>query len=123
MRRRGSPHHAPRTAHGARSLMPPIGLIAGNGRFPFLVLRAARQLGRQVVIVAIEGEAFPEIAALATELGGATITWIRVGQLGKCIKAFNDAGVTEAVMAGQVKHVKLFDVVPDLTLLSVLTRL
>ncbi|HET9372035.1 MAG TPA: UDP-2,3-diacylglucosamine diphosphatase LpxI [Vicinamibacterales bacterium] len=103
--------------------MPPIGLIAGNGRFPFLVLRAARQLGREVAIVAIEGEAFPEIAALAAELGGATITWIRVGQLGKCIKTFTEAGVTEAVMAGQVKHVKLFDVVPDLTLLSVLTRL
>ena len=102
----------------------PIGLIAGNGRFPFLVLRAARRLGHDVTVVAIEGEAFPELEALAAELGGATVTWIQLGQLGRCIRTFNDAGVTRAVMAGQVKHVKLFGgVMPDMTLLSVLTRL
>lgn len=102
----------------------PIGLIAGNGRFPFLVLRAARQLGHEVEVVAIEGEAFPELDALAAELGGARVTWIQLGQLGRCITTFTSAGVTRAIMAGQVKHVKLFGgVLPDLTLLSVLTRL
>ena len=102
----------------------PIGLIAGNGTFPFLILRAARQLGHQVAVVAIEGETFPALEALAAELGGATVEWVKLGQLGKCIAALTGAGVTQAVMAGQVKHVKLFsDVMPDLTLLSVLGRL
>jgi DUF1009 family protein len=102
----------------------PIGLIAGNGTFPFLVLRAARQLGHEVAIVAIEGEAFHELEALAAELGGTTCEWVKLGQLGKCIGVLTAAGVTQAVMAGQVKHVKLFtDVMPDLTLLSVLGRL
>ena len=100
-----------------------LGLIAGNGTFPFLVLRAARQLGHDVTIVAIEGEASPGLEALAGQLGG-TLTWISLGQLGKCIKTFQAAGVTRAVMAGQVKHVKLFGgVLPDLTLMKVLTRL
>ena len=103
--------------------MSSLGLIAGNGTFPFLVLRAARQLGYDVTIVAIEGEAFPGLEALASDLG-ATHTWISLGQLGKCIKTFKAAGVTRAVMAGQVRHVKLFGgVLPDLTLMKVLTRL
>jgi len=102
----------------------PIGLIAGNGTFPFLVLRAARRLGHEVTVVAIEGEAFPALADLAAELGGATFEWITLGQLGTLIKKLKAAGVSRAVMAGQVKHVKLFGgVLPDLTLLSVLTRL
>jgi len=102
----------------------PIGLIAGNGRFPFLVLRAARQLGHDVTVVAIRGEAFPELEALAVELGGTTLEWIGLGSLGACIRAMTRTGVTQAVMAGQVRHVKLFtDVMPDLTMLSVLTRL
>jgi len=102
----------------------PIGLIAGNGRFPFLVLRAARQLGHEVVVTAIEGEAFPELESLARDLGSTRVTWIQLGQLGRCIKVLKDAGVSRAVMAGQVKHVKLFGgVLPDLTLLSVLRRL
>lgn len=102
----------------------PIGLIAGNGTFPFLVLRAARQAGHDVTVVAIQGEAFPELEHLARELGGTSVHWISLGKLGACIAALRDAGVTRAVMAGQVKHVKLFsDVMPDLTLLSVLTRL
>jgi DUF1009 family protein len=99
-------------------------LIAGNGTFPFLVLRAARTLGPEVVVVAIEGEAFPDLERLARELGRTTFTWIALGQLGKCIKTLTGASVSRAVMAGQVKHVKLFGgVMPDLTLLSVLTRL
>ena len=101
-----------------------IGLIAGNGTFPFLVLRAARRLGHDVCAVAIRGEAAAGIDDLARELGGTTVTWIDLGQLGVCIKTLKAAGVSQAVMAGQVKHVKLFGgVMPDLTLLSVLTRL
>ena len=101
-----------------------IGLIAGNGSFPALVLQAARRTGRDVVMVAIEGEASRELDALAAELGCTTVTWIQLGQLGGCIKALKAGGVTQAVMAGQVKHVKLFGgVFPDMTLLSVLTRL
>lgn len=102
----------------------PIGLIAGNGAFPFLVLRAARRLRHDIVVVAIKGEAFPELEALAAELGGTTFTWISLGQLGRCIATFRQQAVSRAVMAGQVKHVKLFtDVMPDLTMLSVLGRL
>jgi DUF1009 family protein len=102
----------------------PIGLIAGNGSFPFLVLRAARRLQHEVTVVAIKGEAFPELEALAGELGGTTVEWVSLGQLGKCISALERRRVTRAVMAGQVKHVKLFtDVMPDLTMLAVLGRL
>lgn len=102
----------------------PIGLIAGNGTFPVLVLRAARRLGHDITVVAIDGEATKEFDAIAREVGGTTVTWIALGQLGKCISTFKDAGVSRAVMAGQVKHVKLFGgVLPDLTLLSVLRRL
>jgi DUF1009 family protein len=101
-----------------------IGLIAGNGTFPFLILRAARRLGHDVVAVAINGEASPDLEGLAHELGGTNFTWIELGHLGKCIKALKAGGVTQAVMAGQVKHVKLFGgVMPDMTLLSVLTKL
>lgn len=102
----------------------PIGLIAGNGTFPFLVLRAARRIGHDVVVVAIKGEASAELDAAASALGGTRVEWIGLGQLGRCIAAFRDAGVSRAVMAGQVRHVKLFtDVMPDLTMLSVLGRL
>jgi UDP-2,3-diacylglucosamine hydrolase len=101
-----------------------IGLIAGNGTFPFLVLRAARRLGHDVVAVAIRGEASPDLEDLARQVGATTFEWIELGQLGACIRALKAGGVTQAVMAGQVKHVKLFGgVMPDLTLLSVLTRL
>jgi DUF1009 family protein len=102
----------------------PIGLIAGNGTFPFLVLRAARQLGHDVEVVAIKGEAFDGLRDLAGELGGTTLHWVPLGQLGRCIAVLKNAGVTRAVMAGQVKHVKLFtDVMPDLTMMSLLARL
>src|SRR5918992_1571797 len=98
-----------------------LGLIAGNGRFPFLVLDAARQLGHDVTVVAIKEETFPEIEAAAR---GAELHWVSLGQLGKCISILQNAGVSQAVMAGQVKHAKLFSgILPDLTLLSVLGRL
>ena len=102
----------------------PLGLIAGNGTFPLLVLRAARQLGHDVTVVAIEGEASEDIEGLSRELGGSTVTRVPLGHLGTLIKILTNAGVSRAVMAGQVKHVKIFGgVLPDMTLLSVLRRL
>ena len=102
-----------------------IGLIAGNGRFPFLVLDGARSMGYDVTVVAIKEETFPEIdEAAARGARPAMVNWMSLGQLGKAIKVLREAGVTRAVMAGQVKHVKIFSgIVPDMTLLSVLTRL
>jgi len=101
-----------------------IGLIAGNGRFPFLVLDAARAQGHEVTIVAAREETFPELND-AAKRHGAPIHWISLGQLGKCINLLKDAGVSHAVMAGQVKHTKIFagGIVPDLTFFSVLRRL
>src|SRR4051812_34354121 len=101
-----------------------LGLIAGNGRFPFLVLDAARGLGHDVTVVAIKEEAFPELDEAASRASAAAVHWVSLGQLGKCISVLKGAGVTQAVMAGQVKHTKLFaDIVPDMTLLGVLMRL
>jgi UDP-2,3-diacylglucosamine hydrolase len=103
--------------------MPSIGLIAGNGRFPFLVLQGALSLGHEVTVVGVKEEAFPDLETAAKD-AGAAFHWVSLGHLGKCIKILKGAGVTRAVMAGQVKHVKIFSgIVPDLTLLSVLTRL
>jgi len=100
-----------------------LGLIAGNGRFPFLIVEAARQMGRPLSVVAIKDEAFPELEA-EIRTGDGRLEWIALGQLGKAIKFLKSEGVTEAVMAGQVKHVKIFgDVMPDFTLLSVLMKL
>src|SRR4029450_901658 len=74
-------------------------------------------------IVAIKEEAFPELEESARR-AGASLHWVSLGQLGKCIKLLKADGVSRAVMAGQVRHVKIFSgIVPDLTLLSVLTRL
>jgi hypothetical protein len=101
-----------------------LGLIAGNGRFPFLVLDAARAQGHEVTVVAVKEEAFPELADAAAREPKAALHWVSLGQLGTCIRILKDAGATRAVMAGQVKHVKIFSgIVPDLTLLSVLTKL
>jgi DUF1009 family protein len=100
-----------------------IGLIAGNGKFPFLVLRGARSLGHDVTVVAIQEEAFRDLEQAARE-AGADYHWVSLGQLGKCIKILKQAGAAQAVMAGQVKHVKIFSgIIPDLTLLSVIARL
>jgi UDP-2,3-diacylglucosamine hydrolase len=101
-----------------------LGLIAGNGRFPFLVLDAARAQGHEVTVVAVKEEAFPELAEAAARDPKAALHWVSLGQLGTCIRILKQAGATRAVMAGQVKHVKIFSgIVPDLTLLSVLTKL
>jgi DUF1009 family protein len=100
-----------------------IGLIAGNGRFPFLALQGARSLGHDVTVVAVKEEAFPELETAARE-AGAALHWVSLGHLGKCIKILKEAGVHQALMAGQVKHAKIFSgIIPDLTLLSVLTKL
>lgn len=100
-----------------------LGLIAGNGRFPFLVLDAARQLGHDVTVVAVKDEAFPELETHARQTPGAALHWVSLGHLGTCVDILRTAGVTQAVMAGQVKHTKIFSVVPDLTMLSVMRRL
>ncbi len=100
-----------------------IGLIAGNGRFPFLVLEAARAQGHDVTIVAAREEAFPELNEAAARTG-ADIHWISIGHLGKCISLLKDAGVSNAVMAGQVKHTKIFSgIVPDWEMGKVLAKL
>jgi UDP-2,3-diacylglucosamine hydrolase len=101
-----------------------IGLIAGNGRFPLLVVEAARGLGFEVTVVAIKEEATPALDSIARADPQVDVRWLSLGQLGACIAVLREAHVTRAIMAGQVKHVKLFsDVVPDRTLLSVLVRL
>ncbi len=103
--------------------MSRIGLIAGNGRFPFLALKGARSLGHDVTVVAIKEEAFPDLEQAAGS-AGADLHWVSLGHLGTCIKILKNAGISQAVMAGQAKHVKIFSgIVPDLTLLSVLSRL
>jgi UDP-2,3-diacylglucosamine hydrolase len=101
-----------------------LGLIAGNGRFPFLVLEAARAQGYDVTVIAAREETEPALSEAAARQGAA-IHWISLGQLGTCVRLLREAGVTRAVMAGQVKHTKIFagGIVPDLTLLSLLRHL
>ncbi|PYR56468.1 MAG: DUF1009 domain-containing protein [Acidobacteria bacterium] len=103
--------------------MARIGIIAGNGTFPFLALQGARNIGHDVTVVAVKEEAFPELEGAARD-AGADLHWVSLGHLGKCIKLLKAAGVSQAVMAGQVKHAKIFSgIIPDLTFLSVLTKL
>jgi DUF1009 family protein len=87
------------------------------------VLEAARAQGHAVTVIAAREETFPDLESLAARVGAA-IHWISLGQLGTCLRVFEEAGVTHAVMAGQVKHTKIFSggIVPDLTFLSVLRR-
>jgi UDP-2,3-diacylglucosamine hydrolase len=95
------------------------GMIAGNGRFPLLALQTARQEGLEMVVVAIENEASPELSSLAS-----SFHWVNIGQLGKLIEVFKRAGVTEVMMTGLVKHVSIFsDIKPDWRLLKLLTSL
>jgi DUF1009 family protein len=101
-----------------------LGLIAGNGRFPFLVLEAARAQGHDVTVIAAREETFPELNDAAQRLGS-DIHWVSLGQLGTCIRLLKEARVTHAVMAGQVKHAKIFSsgITPDWTLAKVLGKL
>jgi DUF1009 family protein len=101
-----------------------LGLIAGNGRFPFLVLDAARAAGHTITIIALKEEAFPELEAEASRPPSAALHRVSLGKLGTWVGLLESAGVTHALMAGQVKHTKLFsDIVPDMTALSLLTRI
>jgi UDP-2,3-diacylglucosamine hydrolase len=96
-----------------------LGLIAGNGRFPFLVLDAARAQGYEVIVAAIKEEAFPEI-----ETRSATVHWLSLGELSKLIDTFKREGVHRAVMAGQVKHKQIFSSIrPDWRLAKLLLSL
>jgi DUF1009 family protein len=97
-----------------------LGLIAGNGKFPFLVLDAARAQGYEVVVAAIKEEAFPEISSR----GAASVHWLSLGELSKLIETFKAEGVTRAVMAGQVKHKQIFSSIkPDWRLAKLLLSL
>ena len=92
--------------------MPPekLGLIAGNGKFPLLVLDAARARGEEVVVAALNEETFPEVE----QHGAAVVHWMSLGELSKLIDTFKREGVTRAVMAGQVKHAQIFSSIrPD----------
>jgi UDP-2,3-diacylglucosamine hydrolase len=100
--------------------MTRLGLIAGNGTFPFLVLDAARAQGYEVVVAAIKEEASPEIGAD----GAASVHWVSLGELSKLIETFKAAGVSRAVMAGQVKHKQIFSAIkPDWRLAKLLLSL
>jgi DUF1009 family protein len=95
------------------------GLIAGNGDFPFLVLEGARKAGEPLAVAAIREETDKRIEQTADSL-----TWVGIGQLGKMISFFKEAGVSKVIMAGQVKHVQLFSgAVPDVRMLKMLWNL
>lgn len=97
-----------------------LGLIAGNGKFPFLVLDAARAQGYDVVVAAIKEEAFPEVESC----GAASVHWLSLGELSKLIETFQREGVRRAVMAGQVKHKQIFSSIrPDWKLAKLLLSL
>ena len=95
------------------------GLIAGNGQFPFLVLQSAREQGIEMIVAAIQEETFPQI-----ESCGHPVHWLGLGQLGKLVRLFKGAGVSKAIMAGQVKHAQIFgSSLPDPTMLKMLIGL
>jgi DUF1009 family protein len=96
-----------------------FGLIAGNGKFPFMVVEGARRSGAEIVVAAIREETDPDIERLASR-----VKWVGIGQLGKMIRFFKEEGVEKAIMAGQVKHVQIFSrAVPDARMLKVLLKL
>jgi len=101
-----------------------LGLIAGNGRFPFLLLDAARAAGLTVVVAAIKEETDPEIDERAAADPGIRVHWLSLGELSRLIETFRAAGVTRAVMAGQVKHTQIFSSIrPDWRLAKLLLNL
>ncbi|SNS26779.1 hypothetical protein SAMN05421770_101264 [Granulicella rosea] len=104
--------------------MNKLGLIAGNGRFPFLLLEAARAHGLNVVVAAIKEETDPEMNARAEADAGVRVYWMSLGELSKLIETFQREGVTRAVMAGQVKHKQIFSSIrPDWRLAKLLLNL
>jgi DUF1009 family protein len=95
------------------------GLIAGNGRFPFMVVEGARRAGVALSVAAIREETDPKM-----EHEVERFTWVGIGQLGKMIKFFKSEGVDKAIMAGQVKHVQIFSrAIPDARMLKMLLKL
>ena len=95
------------------------GLIAGNGRFPFLVLEGARSQGIEMAVIALKEEASPELEKIAKRLH-----WVSLGELSKAIELMQSEGVKQAVMAGQVKHNKIFSSIrPDWKLAKLLMSL
>jgi DUF1009 family protein len=102
------------------SLKQKLGLIAGNGKFPFLILDAARAQGLDVVVAAIKEETSPEIE----DRGAASVHWLSLGELSKLIETFQREGVHRAIMAGQVKHKQIFSSIkPDWRLAKLLLSL
>jgi DUF1009 family protein len=96
-----------------------FGLIAGNGKFPFLVVEGARKAGASLAVAAIREETDPAIERVAER-----VVWVGIGQLGKMIRFFKREGVRQAIMAGQVKHVQIFSgALPDVRMLKMLLRL
>jgi DUF1009 family protein len=101
-----------------------LGLIAGNGRFPFLLLDAARAHGTEVVVAAIKEETDPEMDARAAADPGVRVHWLSLGELSRLIETFQREGVHKAVMAGQVKHKQIFSSIrPDWRLAKLLLSL
>jgi DUF1009 family protein len=101
-----------------------LGLIAGNGRFPFLLLDAARAEGLEVVVAAIKEETDPEMDRRAEADSGVTVHWLSLGELSRLIETFQKEGVAKAVMAGQVKHKQIFSSIrPDWRLAKLLLNL
>ena len=101
-----------------------LGLIAGNGRFPFLLLDAARAQGLAVVVAAIREETAPEMDRRAASDNGITVHWLSLGELSRLIEIFHKEGVEKAVMAGQVKHKQIFSSIrPDWRLAKLLLNL
>jgi UDP-2,3-diacylglucosamine hydrolase len=101
-----------------------LGLIAGNGRFPFLVLDAARSMGHDVVVIAIKEEASQDLEEAAAREPAVPLHWLSVGQLSACLDLLGKSRVSHALMAGQVKHTRIFTGLrPDFALLSVLKHL
>ena len=101
-----------------------LGLIAGNGRFPFLLLDAARAHGVEVVVAAIKEETDPEMDARAAADPGIRVHWLSLGELSRLIETFQQQGVKQAVMAGQVKHKQIFSSIrPDWRLAKLLLNL
>jgi DUF1009 family protein len=104
--------------------MSKLGLIAGNGRFPFLLLDAARAHGLAVVVVAIKEETDPDIDTRAAADPDIHVHWLSLGELSRLIETFQTEGVTQAVMAGQVKHKQIFSSIrPDWRLAKLLLNL
>src|SRR5882757_589086 len=97
-------------------MSPRFGLIAGNGKFPFLVVEGAKKAGANLSVIAIKEETDKRIDEVA-----GNVLWVGIGQLGKMISFFEKEGVSKVIMAGQVKHVQIFSgALPDLRMMKML---